>query len=148
MQASPRAQKETSSFLGKERGFVFDTSRSRSAFTLIELLLVVTVIATIGFVSVSGFSRMLEVQDADTTMKSIKNTIDSLDRDILRYNSVSYDAVFSSGSVGFVGNLDAYRKNPLIPYSFDFSAGTGVLVSTGNTSTGILNINLVGRNGE
>ncbi len=127
---------------------MFGTSRSRSAFTLIELLLVVTIIVTIGFVSVSGFSRMLELQDSDTTMKSIKNTIDLLDRDILRYNSVSYDAVFSSGSVGFVGNLDAYQKNPLIPYSFDFSAGTGVLVSTGNTSTGILNINLVGRNGE
>lgn len=75
-----------------------------SAFTLIELLLVVTIIAIIGITSVSGFSRMLEAQDADTTMKSIENTIDSLDRDILRYNSVSYDTL-ESGSVGFTTNL-------------------------------------------
>ena len=110
------------------------------AFTLIELLLVVTIMAIIGITSVSGFSRMLEVQDADTTMKSIENTIDSLDRDILRYNSVSYDTLFESGSVGFTTNLDAYRKNPLLQYSFNFSVGTGTLSATGSTGTGVIGL--------
>lgn len=98
--------------------------RSR-AFTLVELLLVVTIIAIVGIVSVSSFSRLGDSGDAEATVKSVSSAIGSLDRSVGRSEIVSYDAVFESGSIGFLMYLDSYRKASALDYSFRFPTATG-----------------------
>lgn len=114
--------------------------RKVSGFTLVELLIVVTIIAIIGISSISGFSHMNEAQDADTTIKVVSHALDSFERDVLRHEVVSYDALFESGSIGFTANLDWYKKDPQIQYSFDFSTGSGLVWRT-DTGTGVVGLN-------
>ena len=96
------------------------TIKTSNAFTLIELLIVVAIIAIIGITSISGLSRMLVVQDAETTTKIITNTLDSFDRAVTNHEITSYEVVFESGTQGFIANLDWYKKTTPVRYSFDF----------------------------
>lgn len=107
-----------------------DRWADHSAFTLIELLIAVTIIAIIGIVSISWFSRMTQVQDAETTIKVVANALDSFDRAVMRHRIASYDVIFETGSIGFAANLDGYRKTTPTEYSFDFINGSGVAKST------------------
>ena len=110
------------------------------AFTLIELLIVVTIIAIIGISSISWFSRMTELQDAETTIKIIADTVNSYDQAIAKHEMISYETTFESGSVGFVTNVDAYKKTTPVSCLFDFTNGTGIITSS-DTSTGVWELN-------
>lgn len=59
---------------------------------------------------------------------------------IAKYEMISYEIMFESGSLGFITNLNHYKKATPVECSFDFSTGTGVLKST-NTSTGMWEVN-------
>ncbi len=102
----------------------------KNAFTLIELLIVISIIGIIGLASITGFSRMAEVQDIETTINAITNELSSYDRAVSRHEITSYDAVFESGSIGFVSNLDWYKKSSPLHYRFDFVTGTGIVESS------------------
>lgn len=117
------------------RAGVLRKMEKRSAFTFIELLIAVSIMAIIGIASISGFSRMTELQDAETTMRSVRDAIDSLDRKVARHEIVSYEAQFETGSLGFMADLDRYKKTSPTEYGFDFATGTGFVKST-NTATG------------
>ncbi len=68
----------------------------KNAFTLIELLIVISIIGIIGLASITGFSRMAEVQDIETTINAITNELSSYDRAVSRHEITSYDAVFEA----------------------------------------------------
>ncbi|NCP77159.1 hypothetical protein GW830_03455 [bacterium] len=79
---------------------------------------------------------MLGVQDTETIIKVMSNTLDGFDRAITRHEITSYETVFESGSLGFVTNLDWYKKPTPMNCLFDFVAGTGKVLSTDmNTGT-------------
>lgn len=63
---------------------------------------------------------MMETQDMETTTQIISNTLRSLDQSIDNHEITSYDTLFTSGSLGFLVNLDMYKKSTPIIYSFDF----------------------------
>lgn len=109
------------------------------AFTLIELLIVVTIISIIGISSLWWFSRMRDSQDSETTTKIISDTIVSLDRSIQNHEITSYEVLFASGSLGFIVNTDWYKNTSHIAYTFDFRIGTGIFMNK-STSTGMWNI--------
>lgn len=110
------------------------------AFTLIELLIVITIISIIGISSLSGFSHMLSTQDMETTTKVISNTLDSFDHAIARHQITSYETIFKSGSLGFKTDLDFYKQITPVEYTFDFISWTGIAIST-DTSTGMWELN-------
>lgn len=78
---------------------------------------------------------MVEVQDAETAVKGISDTLESFDRAVMRHEAASYETVFESGSSGFTTDLDWYKKTAPVRYSFEFSTGTGIVKST-STGTG------------
>lgn len=84
---------------------------------------------------------MLTGQDAETTIKIISHTLDLFDRAVTRHQITSYETVFESGSLGFVANLDGYKKATPMKYSFDFITGSGVVRST-DTGTGMGELHL------
>lgn len=110
-------------------------------FTLIELIVVVTIISMIGIVSISGFFRMTQTQDMETLTKIISQTIDSFDQDIMYHRAVSYETVFQTGSLGFTTSIDGYKKRIPIAYSFDFITGSGSVQTLGS-GTGIIQLYL------
>ena len=116
--------------------FFFDNRsifvQNNHAFTIIELIIVITIIAIVGITSISGFSRIASIQDSNTTTKVILQTIDSLDMSISNFETTSYETVFSSGSIGFMTQVNWYGKSNLLDYSFDFSTGTGLVMSKAN----------------
>ena len=110
-------------------------------FTLVELLMVVTIMSIIGIASIAGFSQMLMSQDAETTTKNITNTLNALDQDISRYRSTSYDMIFESGSIGFITNIDWYKQDSSLQYSYNFSTATWDIRTTG-LGTGSIDVHL------
>ena len=113
--------------------------KETQAFTLIELLIVVTIISIIGIASIWGFSRMRDMQDSETMTKIISNSLASFDRSIQNHEITSYEVFFDSGSLGFITNTDWYKNTSHITYMFDFLTKTGILMNK-STSTGMWNI--------
>lgn len=85
---------------------------------------------------------MLEVQDSETTVRVVSNSIDSLNQAVMRNSIISYEALFQTGSTGLIVDLDRYKKKTPVNYSFRFNTGTGSIVST-NTSTGTWELNFM-----
>lgn len=74
---------------------------------------------------------MYKTQGTENAIGTIARTIDSFERMVMRHQIISYETVFESGSIGFVTHLDRYKKSTPTEYSFDFTAGTGIIKSTG-----------------
>lgn len=105
-------------------------------FTLIELLIVVSIIAIIGVTAISSFSGLLSGESTKTMAGNMNNTLQSLDDSISNNMSTSYEAVFKSGSIGFVAKKDFYRQKNTISLDFDFENGSGTLANiSGFTGT-------------
>lgn len=83
---------------------------------------------------------MSDIQDTETIIAVIDNTLDSFDRAVAKNDIISYEVTFKSGSLGFVTNIDTHKKSYPVQYSFDFQTNTGIIINT-NTSTGIWEIN-------
>jgi len=83
---------------------------------------------------------MSDVQDTETIIATIDDTIDGFDRLITKHEVTSYEVIFESGSLGFMTNTDWYKKIHPLQYSFNFHTATGSITST-NTSTGIWEMN-------
>lgn len=63
--------------------------------------------------------------------------LESLDESVASHEITSYEANFTSGSIGFVVNKNLYgQSDPISLISLDFASGEGTLKNT-STSTGI-----------
>lgn len=115
---------------------VLRSPQTKNGFTLIELMVVVTIMAIIGTVLVTPFKMLFDGMSTRDRGQYIADMIRSLDESIEENQAESYEAVFESGSIGFVTNQDWYKKSPVITGTFDFETGTGMLKSIG-TGTGV-----------
>ncbi|MDP2104136.1 MAG: prepilin-type N-terminal cleavage/methylation domain-containing protein [Candidatus Gracilibacteria bacterium] len=124
-------------------GLVLRSLRAKKAFTLVELMVTVTIIAIVSVVMISPFKMLIDGMDTRDRSNHIADMIRSLDESIENNKAASYEAVFTTGSMGFVTNQDWYKKSPVITGTFDFETGSGMLQSTG-TWTGGLSVRLTG----
>jgi hypothetical protein len=85
---------------------------------------------------------MTEVQDAKTAIQHISYALEASDQAIENHTSVSYEAVFESGSIGFFMDVDQYKKTSSVEYSFDFLTRSGVAQSTDTISDGVWELSL------
>ena len=82
---------------------------------------------------------MSDTQDTETIIATIDDTIDGFDRMINKHEATSYEVNFESGSLGFMTNIDWYKKTAPLQYSFDFHTATGTILNNTNTGTWELN---------
>ncbi len=82
---------------------------------------------------------MSDTQDTETIITTIDDTMEGYDRIIAKHEATSYETIFESGSLGFVTNIDWYKKASPLEYSFDFHTATGTILNNTNTGTWELN---------
>jgi hypothetical protein len=82
---------------------------------------------------------MSNVQDTETIIATINDTIDGFNGIVAKHEATSYEIIFESGSLGFMTNIDWYKKTYPLQYSFDFHTTTGTILNNTNTGTWELN---------
>ncbi|EKE28680.1 MAG: hypothetical protein ACD_3C00029G0003 [uncultured bacterium (gcode 4)] len=109
---------------------------NHKAFTYIEILVSLSVLAMVSIVWISSFQAFFSKQSITRIQEKIWNIVRSLDIDIDAWNISSYTLAFSSWASSLVANIDYYKSPQLISLqSFDYLNLSGALV-TNNTSTG------------
>lgn len=109
---------------------------SKNGFSLIELLVVMTIMA---LVSVTGFKLFgsLETSSANTLVQSrIQNFIQGLDRQVSNGTISDYSIVFSKDANGLVANTNTYGVTAPVELAYDWKTGSGTLVFSGATKPG------------
>lgn len=112
------------------------------AFTLVELLVVITIIAIMSVAAISGFSHLGDVQDSHLIAQRFTDTIDELDHAVANHEISSYEIQIQSGSLGYRIERDYYGRNDRMSIaSYDYGSGAGVVTSN-SISTGSWQIGL------
>ncbi|EKE29638.1 MAG: hypothetical protein ACD_2C00131G0008 [uncultured bacterium (gcode 4)] len=105
------------------------------AFTYIEILISIVVLATVSVVWLSSFQAFFSKQSVVRIQEKIVNIARWLDIDISSWNISSYTLFFSSWANSLVANIDYYKSPQLITLKwFDYANLSWSLV-TNNTST-------------
>lgn len=111
-------------------------SQSKSGFSLIELLVVTTIISII---SVTGFKIFysLEASSKNIFVQSrIQSFIQNLDRQVADGVISDYTMQFLKNDPGVIVNTNTYRSGELVTMNYSWSTGTGILTFSGATKPG------------
>ncbi|MDP2103349.1 MAG: prepilin-type N-terminal cleavage/methylation domain-containing protein, partial [Candidatus Gracilibacteria bacterium] len=118
--------------------------KGKGGFTLVELLVTVTIIAIVSVVMIGPFKMLIDGMDTRDRSNHIADMIRSLDESIENNKAASYEAVFESGSMGFVTDQDWYGQRNRVSLDFDFVSHSGVLrkvtAFTGAWTYGMVNL--------
>ena len=95
--------------------------KNSKGFTFIELLMVVLIISIIGVFSISSFWNFFKNQDNSAFIWKIKDTIETLDFKVKKWQMTSYRLWFESGAQGLAISKNFYKKDNILTLaSFDF----------------------------
>ncbi len=90
-------------------------------FTIVELLVAITIIALISGTAYQGYSSFDASQKDRKIVTNVNNLIRSLDREVANDRVSSYVLTFSSGSLGSIVTTNSYRlTTPLTLGAFDW----------------------------
>jgi prepilin-type N-terminal cleavage/methylation domain-containing protein len=104
----------------------------RAGFTIVEMLVAITIIALVSGVSYQGYSSFENAQKDRAVTRNVENLIRSLDRQVANDTITSYVITFSSGTLGAVVATNTYRLTvPLKIASFDWATLSGSIDMSG-----------------
>ena len=96
--------------------------KNKDWFTLIELLIVVTIIAIMWVFSFLSFGNFFDKYEYSSYQKRIDNYLDIEDFNIKNNANSSYEITFSSGSTGYIVSKNFFKATNLVSLNnFDFS---------------------------
>ena len=97
--------------------------KNKSWFTLIELLIVVTIIAIMWIFSFLSFGNFFDKYEYNSYQKRIDNYLDIEDFNIKNNASSSYEITFLSGSTGYTVSKNFFKATNFVSLdNFDFSS--------------------------
>ena len=95
-------------------------------FSLIELLIAISILALVSVASYQGYASFAASQKDHAIVQNLDTFIHSLDAEVANDVISSYVLTFNSGSLGVVATTNSYRlTTPLLLNSFDWVALSG-----------------------
>lgn len=108
----------------------------KSGFSLVELLIVTTIISLI---STTGFKIYFTLDESSKNtfvQTRIKNFIQDLDREVSDGTISDYSMQFSKNTTGIIVNTNTYRTPDLVELNYDWTNQIGILTFSGSTKPG------------
>jgi len=107
---------------------------NKKAFTLIELLLVITIIIIVTASWTFYFFKFLDSKNINSNIEIIKNNLWNIDKKVIDYEIFDYELVFKIGSFWYIYYLNKFDNINTQSINFDFNTWTWV-ISTNATAT-------------
>ncbi len=109
----------------------------KNGFTLVELLVAVTIIAIMGTFGITTFESLSQSIISRATMDRIDTEIVSLNREVSQGRMTGYELLFSKDALGIITNTNIYKITmPMTLNTFDWQTFSGSLDFSGSTLPG------------
>ncbi|MDQ7009477.1 MAG: prepilin-type N-terminal cleavage/methylation domain-containing protein [Candidatus Gracilibacteria bacterium] len=102
---------------------------NKKAFTLIELLIVITIITIISSTGVIYFFRQVSSLKISSEIEKVVDTIEKLDSEIDNKKILDYNIFINKNSFGFTGSINNIGLDYKQKLNMDFETGTGIINS-------------------
>jgi hypothetical protein len=114
------------------------------AFTLIELIVVISIIITISVSWVFYFSDFIESQELKQKLSLIEDSFEELDKEVWNYNIFDYDISLNTitGSLWYIVNRNIFDLEKNTQIEVDFETGTGIVSIKNWELTDLWNLNI------
>ncbi len=109
---------------------------AKSGFSLVELLIVMTLISLISVTGYKIFSSLGESAKNSYVQSRIGNLIQDLDREVWEGTISDYSMQFSKDKRGIIVNLNTYRTSNPVLMDYDWATKIGTLSYSGSTKPG------------
>jgi len=107
---------------------------NKKAFTLIELLLVITIIVIVTTSGTFYFFKFLDSKNINSNIEIIKNDLLNIDKKVVNYEIFDYELVFETWSLWYISYLNKFDNINTQSINFNFNTWTWV-ISTNATET-------------